>query len=100
MRKVFAARGEVYNKKGDHDSALADFNEAVRLDPANERNYSSANSFISTGDPKSLMILLGLGHAYNIDGNYQRAIDHFDEAVRLYPNLMTGSCVRAALPMA
>ena len=27
------ARGNAYGRKGDHDRAIADYNEAIRLDP-------------------------------------------------------------------
>ena len=32
---TFRNRGDAYTDKGDHDRALADYNEAIRLDPNN-----------------------------------------------------------------
>jgi tetratricopeptide (TPR) repeat protein len=36
---TFRNRGDAYTDKGDHDRALADYNEAIRLDPNNERAH-------------------------------------------------------------
>lgn len=38
---LYTNRGQVYADKGDLESALSDFNEALRLDPTNARGYAS-----------------------------------------------------------
>jgi tetratricopeptide (TPR) repeat protein len=62
-------RGSAYNGKGDVDSAVADFDEAIRL------------------DPKHALAFLGRGNSYALKGNFDRAIADFDEAIRLSPKL-------------
>jgi tetratricopeptide (TPR) repeat protein len=60
-------RGIDYNRKGQHDRASADFDEAIRL------------------DPKFALVHYNRGWAYNSKGNYDRAIADFNEAIRLDP---------------
>ena len=58
LKSVFALsfrnRGDAYTNKGDHDRALADYNEAIRL------------------DPKSALALSDRGVAYANKGDYNR----------------------------
>jgi tetratricopeptide (TPR) repeat protein len=60
-------RGTAYYAKGDHDRAIADLNEAIRLEP----NFVAA--------------LTARGTAYYAKRDYDRAIDEYSEAIRLYP---------------
>jgi tetratricopeptide (TPR) repeat protein len=61
--------GNAYNNKGDYDRAIADYTEALRLDP----NLVAA--YFNRGD------------AYRNKGDYDRAIADYTEALRLDPNL-------------
>jgi tetratricopeptide (TPR) repeat protein len=61
-------RGRAYNGKRDYDKAIAEFNEAIRLDPQLAIAYD------------------GLGRAYNSKRDYDKAIAEFNEAIRLDPN--------------
>jgi tetratricopeptide (TPR) repeat protein len=56
-----------YNEAGDHDRAIADCNEAIRLDPKNATAYNSR------------------GNAYHDKGDNDRAIDDYNEALLLKP---------------
>ena len=56
-----------YGKKGDHDKAIADFTEAIRLNPKDAEAYYSR------------------GGAYGEKGDYDKAIADFTEAIRLNP---------------
>ena len=64
---AYSNRGAAYNDKGDYDRAIADFNEAIRLDPTYTNAYNNR------------------GKAYNRKGDYDRAIADFNEAIRLDP---------------
>ena len=53
---AFTNRGRAYEKKGDHDRAIADYSEAIRLDPKDARAVTSR------------------GVAYDAKGDHDRAI--------------------------
>ena len=63
--EVFSMRGVAYNNKGNYDRAIADFNEASRLNPNDARVFHVR------------------GVAYYNKSNYDRAIEDFNEALRL-----------------
>jgi tetratricopeptide (TPR) repeat protein len=60
-------RGNAYFDNKEHDRAIADFSEAIRLDPPFAPTYNNR------------------GGAYRIKGDYERAIADYDEAIRLDP---------------
>ncbi len=60
-------RGWSYSDKGDHDRAIPDFDEAIRL------------------DPKLAIAFVNRGWSYERKGDYDRAIADYDEAIRLDP---------------
>jgi tetratricopeptide (TPR) repeat protein len=63
-------RAIVYNMKGDRDRAMADYNEAIRLDPG---NANASNR----------------GAIRNAKGDRDGAIADFNEGGRLDPNNAT-----------
>jgi tetratricopeptide (TPR) repeat protein len=64
---AFNNRCWAYNDKGESDRALADCNEAIRLDP----KYAAADN--------------NRGNAYRAKGDLDRAIADYNEAIRLDP---------------
>jgi lipoprotein NlpI len=91
----------VYEGKGDLDRAIADYSEAIRLDPefvSALRNrgdvyrlkgefdraiedYSGAIRL----DPKYVVAFVGRGDAYRKKGDYDHAIPDYTEVIRLDP---------------
>jgi tetratricopeptide (TPR) repeat protein len=64
---AYVIRGGIWLEKGENDSAITDFNDAIRLDPKNARAY------------------LGRGMAWDNKSEYPKAVTDYDEALRLDP---------------
>jgi tetratricopeptide (TPR) repeat protein len=64
---VYANRGYAWNAKGNYDRAIADYDEAIRLNPKNSISYS--NRCV----------------AWMVEGDFNRAIADCGEAIRLNP---------------
>jgi predicted Zn-dependent protease len=67
LAKTFLNRGNAWKAKGDYERAIADYNEATRLNP----QYAHA--------------LNNRGNAWEAKGEYERAIADYNEAIRLNP---------------
>jgi tetratricopeptide (TPR) repeat protein len=65
---LFYRRGLAYSHKKRYEWAIADYDEAIRL------------------DPKNAFAFFNRGNAYMEKGQYDRAIADFDEAIKLNPN--------------
>jgi tetratricopeptide (TPR) repeat protein len=63
-------RGIAYDDKGDHDRAMADYNQAIRLDPKDASHYFNR------------------GNAYQDKNDNQRAIADYTKAIALDPKLI------------
>jgi tetratricopeptide (TPR) repeat protein len=99
---VYNIRGLAYDSKGEHDRAIADYDEAIRLDPKNAKAYYNRGaSYYDRGeldraltdygeatrlDPKDADTYVNRGLAYDRKGEHDRAIADYDEAIRLDPN--------------
>jgi tetratricopeptide (TPR) repeat protein len=64
---AFNERGYAYSAKGDYDRAIADYDEAIRL------------------DSKNVLPINNRGNAFELMGDYPRAALEFDEITRLQP---------------
>jgi tetratricopeptide (TPR) repeat protein len=60
-------RGIAWKAKGDLDRAIADYDQAIRLDPKHEHAY------------------VNRGIAWKAKGDLERAIANYDQAIRLDP---------------
>jgi tetratricopeptide (TPR) repeat protein len=108
-----ANRATAYHDKGDYDQAIADYDEAIRLDPSdaevfNSRgvahhhkgDYDQAIADYSEAirlDPKNAMALRNRGLVYHDDkGDLDRAIRDFDQAIRINPKYETAFIARGS----
>lgn len=95
-------RGLVYARfKRDYDKAIADYSQALKIDPNSSRGYAfRAGSLLRKGDdkkaeadlaqalrldPKNPAAHSGLGTLYNKRGDYDRALVELSQAIQLYP---------------
>ena len=69
-------RGLAWDNKGEYDKAIADYNQALTINP----NYAYA--YVNRGD------------AWNEKGEYDKAIADYNEAIRLDPNFASAYCNR------
>jgi tetratricopeptide (TPR) repeat protein len=69
LAELYSNRCDQYRANGDLDRAIADCNEAIRLNPNDASAYHNR------------------GTAYNDKGDSDRAIDDFNRAIRLDPKL-------------
>ena len=103
---AFVGRGLGYSRKGDYDRAIADYNQAINLDPRYALAYNNrGHAYLAKGDkdraiadfnqaikinplPASnphVNVYFNRGIAYSAKGDYERAIDDYTEAIRLDP---------------
>jgi tetratricopeptide (TPR) repeat protein len=102
LAALFAIRCFEWNGKQESDKAIADCNQAIRLNP----NY--ANAFFNRGNaykakgqydraiedfgqairlnPSDANAINNRGNTYNNKGQYDRAIEDYNQAIRLNPN--------------
>ena len=72
LPRRIATGADAYGQKGEHDKAIADCTEAIRLDPKDAKAYCNR------------------GVAYGSKGEYDKAIADFTEAIRLDPKYGRG----------
>jgi tetratricopeptide (TPR) repeat protein len=105
LAQAYASRGAIYIRfKGDWDRAIADYDEALRLDPKNAGAHAGrAAAYLRKGnvdralpdlneglrlDPKNSGVHNVFGYYYNKKGDYERALTEVNEALRLYPQYL------------
>jgi tetratricopeptide (TPR) repeat protein len=97
----FLASGSSWQRKGEHDKAIADYSEAIRLDPKNSEGYSGRGyglqrkgehdkaiaDFTSAIllDPKDAEAYYDRALSWLMKNEYEKFTADFDEAVRLDP---------------
>ena len=101
LANVYLWRGSAYHDKADHDRAIADYSESIRLNQQNSvayrmrgnsynfrREYDRALTDLNEAirlDPKNSGAYNHRGYAYHSKGEYNRAIAAYDEAIRIDP---------------
>src|SRR5437588_697136 len=94
-------RGIARARQGQHDRAIADFDEATRLNPADARAHQGrGDSYTDKGeydkaiadhteairlDAASVAAYVGRGQAFHRKGAHDQAIADYSEAIRLDP---------------
>lgn len=99
-------RGVVHAENGDSDKAIADYTEAIRLDPTlAQAYYSRGNAYVNRGaldkavadftgairlDPTDAKADWARAYAYKSLGDNDRAIADFTQTIRLLPGFAGG----------
>jgi tetratricopeptide (TPR) repeat protein len=95
-----------YNERGDLDRAIADYTQAIRLNPnysvayanranvyADRKDYNRAMSDWTQAlriDPNDVEVYLNRGYTYLDMKEYDKAITDFNEVIRLNSNIANG----------
>lgn len=101
LAKVYLWRADAWSRKRDHDNAVADLNESIRLNPKIAiAYYNRGQSFSGRGelvraiadfdaairlDRKFANAYVARGHVFRQQSQGDRAIADYSEAVRLNP---------------
>jgi tetratricopeptide (TPR) repeat protein len=104
-------RARAYIAKGDLNAALADLNEAGRINPKNLEVYVSRASIHSSRSdyehaiadldgalrltPSNARLLRERGHAYLSTGNFERALTDYDASISVQGDVPDGYADRA-----
>jgi tetratricopeptide (TPR) repeat protein len=99
LAAAYHSRGLGYAKRGDLKAAIADFDEAIRLNPQSALPYNDRGlTYARTGDfdhaiadfneairldPKYLLAFRNRGYAYYLKHEYDLAIADYDAALQL-----------------
>jgi len=96
--------------KDDHQRAITDFSEAIRLNPPNTDAYiNRGNAYQRQGEldraiadyneairlrPNSATAHYSRGNAFSMQGEFARAIDDYSQVIRIHPKYAPGFATR------
>jgi tetratricopeptide (TPR) repeat protein len=99
----FAIRGNIWATNGQHDEAISDYNESIRLNPKDSATYNHRGiSWADKGeydiaisdyneairlDPKYYQSYGSRASAWHNKGDYDKAIADYNEIIRLDPKI-------------
>jgi lipoprotein NlpI len=102
LATTYYNRSYEYRAKEEYDAAIADLNEAIRLNPTMTEAYNNRGlALFDKGafepaipdyekalqlDPKHVNAFYGLGNIYKAKGEYAKAIDDYNQAMQLKPD--------------
>jgi tetratricopeptide (TPR) repeat protein len=94
--------GYAYGEKGDYDRAIADYTQAIRIDPNHAKAYNNRGAAYADKrdndraiadytqairiDPNYALAYNNRGNAYGAKGDNDRAIADYTQAIRIDPN--------------
>ena len=98
---IYINRGKAWGRLGEYDRAISDYNQALALNPQNPEPYFYRGfAYLSKEDydhavaddkqyllknPNDSATYFHLGIAAYVTGNFNQAIDNYNEAIRLKP---------------
>ena len=109
--RAYASRAHLYAIAGDTIQALADFNQAIKINSKDEdvqeafgqmlyelKRYDDADNAyhqIIAINPTSVMGYMGLGRDAYARGNYEEAVRQYDSVIKIYEDYSSGYAFRA-----
>ena len=101
IRRAYNNRGNIWFHRGDFDRAIADYNQAIQLDPKYGVAYTNRGSALGSKgnfdraiadfdqaiqlDPKDADAYYSRGRAWSGKGDLDRAIADYNQAIQLNP---------------
>ena len=98
---AFGMRGIAYQKKGEFERAISDYDEVIKIDPKHAAAFNNRGiAYKEKGDferaisdydeainlyPENALAFNNRGSAYQAKGDFERAISNFDEAIKIDP---------------